>query len=204
MFFCLSNFIIVLLVGHFLFTDANYVKIVNTTNIDSVLHQQPLLIEFYAPWCRHCMAFETTYQQLAEELQNEKFTVGKVNIDDNQALASRFEIKTIPTIFLYRDGKLWKYEGSINKEDLYLFSTKKYKNEKAMPYWTSPIGPAGFFKGVLTKVGLQVSSLPEDVSKMFGVSNTVSTFILVIGFAIAVVFFSFVGILVSLQHQKND
>jgi len=72
---------------------------------DTVEQSQGLaLVDFWAPWCGPCRAIAPGLVKLAGEFEgNIRFY--KVNVDDNQALAGRFQIRGIPTLILFRDGK---------------------------------------------------------------------------------------------------
>ena len=65
---------------------------------------QTVLIDFYADWCGPCKMMAPTIEKLAEELQG-KVKVGKINVDENQELAMQYNIMSIPTIIIFKDGK---------------------------------------------------------------------------------------------------
>lgn len=65
---------------------------------------QPVLVDFYADWCGPCKMMAPTIEKLAEELQG-KAKVGKINVDENQDLAMKYNIMSIPTIIIFKDGK---------------------------------------------------------------------------------------------------
>ena len=66
--------------------------------------KQPVLVDFWAAWCGPCRMLSPIVDQLAEELGG-KVKVGKVNVDDEQALAEQFRIITIPTLMLFKGGQ---------------------------------------------------------------------------------------------------
>ena len=63
----------------------------------------PLLVDFWAPWCQPCLAMAPDLAKVAEVLEG-RLTVGKVNVDEAGDLGAQFEVKSIPTLVLFRDG----------------------------------------------------------------------------------------------------
>ena len=66
--------------------------------------QVPVLIDFYADWCGPCRMMSPIIDEIAEEKSGE-YKVGKINIDQNQELAMKFNVMSIPTIIIFKDGK---------------------------------------------------------------------------------------------------
>ncbi len=64
----------------------------------------PLAVDFWAPWCAPCRAMAPAFEQAAAHLEP-RARFGKVNTDDEQALAGRFAIRGIPTIIIFRGGR---------------------------------------------------------------------------------------------------
>ena len=67
----------------------------------------PVLVDFWATWCGPCMMLSPVISEIAEEL-NGTIKVGKVNVDDEQELAMKYKVASIPTLLLFKNGKLEK------------------------------------------------------------------------------------------------
>src|SRR5215475_5668154 len=63
----------------------------------------PVLVDFWAEWCRPCLAFAPVLEALVDELDG-RLVVAKVNIEAHPAIAARFEVRGIPDLRLFRDG----------------------------------------------------------------------------------------------------
>lgn len=65
----------------------------------------PVLVDFYADWCGPCKMLSPIISQIAEE-QKDVLKVVKVNVDEAQDLAVRFQVRSIPTLMYFQDGKV--------------------------------------------------------------------------------------------------
>lgn len=66
-------------------------------------HKGLVLVDFWASWCGPCMMLAPIIAQIAEE--NDDIVVGKINVDEEMALAGEYGIESIPTVILFKDGQ---------------------------------------------------------------------------------------------------
>jgi len=96
-------------------TRENGVYVLNEANFDEWLNQAPkyVLVEFYAPWCGHCKQLAPEYEAAAQALEAKNLDVAlaKVNVEDNQAIGSRFQIRGFPTLNWFAGNVVVDYKG---------------------------------------------------------------------------------------------
>ena len=93
------------------FNDANFQSEVLTSNKLSV-------VDFWAEWCGPCRAIGPIIEDLSKEYDG-KVNVGKVNVDNNQSLSLRYNVRAIPTLLFFKDGQLRdQVTGMTSKKDL--------------------------------------------------------------------------------------
>jgi thioredoxin 1 len=76
-----------------------------TFEADVLQASEPVVVDFYAEWCPPCKMMEPVVEQLAQEFAG-KVKIGELNTDENQEIAIRYGIMGIPTLGVFRDGKL--------------------------------------------------------------------------------------------------
>lgn len=75
----------------------------------------PVLVDFWAPWCGPCRMLAPTLEKLANE--TELVIVGKINVDENQLLATKYQVRGIPTLILFKRGNLDKKVSGVQSLD---------------------------------------------------------------------------------------
>jgi len=86
--------------------------------LEFINQDKPVLIDFFATWCGPCQTMSPILKQVKDELGDE-VTILKVDVDKNAAIASKFQVRGVPTFVLFKNGKqVWKQAGLISKTDL--------------------------------------------------------------------------------------
>ena len=84
--------------------DTNSVLTINESSFDEVISKGLTLVDFWAEWCMPCRMQGPIMDKLAKKT-GDKATIGKVNVDENMTVASRYGITGIPTSILFKDGE---------------------------------------------------------------------------------------------------
>ena len=93
-------------------------KITNKNFEEEVLNSdKPVIIDFYADWCMPCKMMSPIIDSIAEE--NQELKVGKINVDESGELAVKYNIMSIPTIIIFKNGNEYKkIIGVTSKENI--------------------------------------------------------------------------------------
>lgn len=89
------------------------------SSFSEIINQdKPVLIDFYATWCGPCKALAPVSKQVKDSVVDTA-SVLKIDIDKNQALATKLNVRGVPTLILYKNGKqVWRQSGVVSKDDI--------------------------------------------------------------------------------------
>ena len=91
------------------------INILSESNFDSLVGTKPAMVDFSATWCGPCQKVAPIIEAIANE--NPGFLVGTVDVDMQPMLAARFQVRSIPTVILLKDGQVVKqFVGAQSKE----------------------------------------------------------------------------------------
>ena len=94
------------------------VETLTKDNFDDKTNSGVALIDFWAPWCGPCRALTPVIEELESEI-GDKVTIGKVNCDAETELAHKFEVRSIPALFVLKEGKVVdQFVGVKTKQEL--------------------------------------------------------------------------------------
>lgn len=89
---------------------SNFEKIINS--------EKPVLIDFFATWCGPCKMLTPVLKEVKDTL-GDRISIIKIDVDKNQQLASKYQVRGVPTMILYQQGKqLWRQSGALSKEEI--------------------------------------------------------------------------------------
>jgi thioredoxin 1 len=96
----------------------NLVEFTEQNFEDQVLKSgKPVLVDFWAPWCAPCRMMGPTVEAVAKEYAD-RAIVGKINVDDNQNIAGRYNIRGIPTLLLFKGGQVQEQVVGATSKDV--------------------------------------------------------------------------------------
>ena len=135
---------------------------------------KPVLVDFWAEWCAPCRMMAPAVEAIAEEYAG-RAKVGKLNVDENQSVTGRYNIRGIPTLLVFKNGQVQEQYVGVHVKDTIvklLGSTSKFWSAGPVPRGrASPSRPPGSVMGRTiqhdpeTRIG-QTECLDERASRM--------------------------------------
>jgi thioredoxin len=95
------------------------IKILNNKNFKEIVRKNKVLVDFWAPWCAPCKMIAPVLNEIADENPG-KITIAKLDVDQNKPLAQKFNIRNIPTMILFQDGKEVKRISGVKSKKVLL------------------------------------------------------------------------------------
>lgn len=89
------------------------------SNFNQIIQSEtPVLVDFFATWCGPCQTLAPILKQVKDSL-GDRLSIIKIDVDKNQQIASQYQVRGVPTMILFQNGKqLWRQSGVLSKEDL--------------------------------------------------------------------------------------
>ena len=85
---------------------------------DIINSEKPVLVDFFATWCGPCQMLLPVLNKVKDSLQD-RITIIKIDVDKNQELAQKQQVRGVPTMMLFQNGKqLWRKSGVLTKEEI--------------------------------------------------------------------------------------
>ncbi len=92
-------------------------KLINENEFEKEISEGLVLVDFFATWCGPCRMMSMILEEIEEEMPG-KVKIVKVDVDENESLARKFGIMSIPTLILFENGKLYEKHVGIWQKDI--------------------------------------------------------------------------------------
>jgi thioredoxin 1 len=89
------------------------------TNFQKLISSEtPVLVDFFATWCGPCQMLSPILKQVKDNI-GDRITIVKIDVDKNQEIASKYNVRGVPTMMLFQNNKqLWRQSGVLSKEEI--------------------------------------------------------------------------------------
>ena len=101
------------------------VTTLNDQNFDKFIQKGVVLVDFWATWCRPCRMQAPIIEEIAKEM-GKKFKAGKLDTDQNKQLAQRYNVMYLPTLVIFKDGKLMEQFVGLQQKETLVNAINKY------------------------------------------------------------------------------
>ena len=106
-------------------TNTEYIKEINDQNFDQETKDGVALVDFWAAWCMPCKMQSPILDRVAEHFKG-KVNIAKLNVDEYTITAEKYGIMSIPTLLLFKDGKLEKQFVGVQSERALIYEIENY------------------------------------------------------------------------------
>jgi thioredoxin 1 len=90
----------------------------NPSFADIIKSEKPVLVDFFATWCGPCKMLAPILKEVKDSL-GERISIIKIDVDKNQQMAAQYQVRGVPTMVLFQNGKqLWRQSGVLSKEEI--------------------------------------------------------------------------------------
>ena len=165
-------------------------------DFDASIKDSAVFVKFFSPNCGHCRKLAPIWEKVAANSQagSESFRVGNVDCTSQSDLCNRFNVRGVPTLIFFKDGKMFKYNGNREYNDLMKFGLGDYKQAESYDITS---GMAG---GLITQASYTFMRFLKDMHAIMRFNQWAVLIIFILGFLSGGV----VGFMLTLLLSKQS